>query len=97
MGRPHRTFGELRYTWNHATDGAMPMQTPMRYTGQRFDEAIGLYYYNARYYDPALGRFAQADTIVPDPGSEWVQSTSPVSRNTRPVRPPTTMKGQPAT
>jgi hypothetical protein len=23
-------------------------------------------YYNARWYDPSLGRFAQADTIVPD-------------------------------
>ncbi|MCP4089460.1 MAG: RHS repeat-associated core domain-containing protein, partial [Gammaproteobacteria bacterium] len=45
------------------------LQTPMRYTGQRLDEAIGLYYYNARYYDPALGRFAQADTIVPEPGN----------------------------
>ncbi len=45
------------------------MQTAKRYTGQRFDDAIGLYYYNARYYDPALGRFAQADTIVPEPGN----------------------------
>ncbi|MBN1536942.1 MAG: RHS repeat-associated core domain-containing protein [Anaerolineales bacterium] len=24
-----------------------------------------LYYYNARWYDPQLGRFAQADSIVP--------------------------------
>jgi hypothetical protein len=24
-------------------------------------------YYNTRWYDPALGRFAQADSIVPDP------------------------------
>jgi RHS repeat-associated protein len=32
------------------------------------DVAIGLYFYNARYYDPALGRFVQADTIVPSPG-----------------------------
>ncbi len=30
---------------------------------------IGLYFYNARYYDPALGRFVQADTIVPNPAS----------------------------
>ena len=29
--------------------------------------AGGLYFYNARYYDPALGRFASADTIVPQP------------------------------
>jgi hypothetical protein len=26
-----------------------------------------LYYYNARYYDPHVGRFIQPDTLVPDP------------------------------
>jgi RHS repeat-associated protein len=26
---------------------------------------FGLMFYNARWYDPALGRFAQADTIIP--------------------------------
>ncbi len=31
--------------------------------------AGGLYFYNARYYDPALGRFISADTIVPQPGN----------------------------
>ena len=36
--------------------------------GQRYDHAIGLYFYNARYYDPAIGRFIQPDTIVPNPG-----------------------------
>ena len=41
-----------------------------RFTGQTLDSvAGGLYFYNARYYDPALGRFAQADTIVPQPGN----------------------------
>jgi RHS repeat-associated protein len=29
-------------------------------------EGFGLMFYNARWYDPALGRFAQADTIVPE-------------------------------
>ncbi|MDH7487629.1 MAG: RHS repeat-associated core domain-containing protein [Anaerolineae bacterium] len=33
------------------------------------DESIGLYFYNARYYDPALGWFVSADTIVPEPGN----------------------------
>jgi RHS repeat-associated protein len=28
-------------------------------------EGFGLMFYNARWYDPAIGRFAQADTIVP--------------------------------
>ncbi|MCP4089014.1 MAG: RHS repeat-associated core domain-containing protein [Gammaproteobacteria bacterium] len=63
-------YGESRYTYRKDQGGRdIDLQTPMRYTGQRFDDAIGLYYYNARYYDPALGRFAQADTIVPNPGS----------------------------
>jgi len=28
-------------------------------------EGFGLVFYNARYYDPALGRFAQADSLIP--------------------------------
>ena len=28
-----------------------------------------MYFYNARYYDPALGRFISADTVVPSPGN----------------------------
>ncbi|MBI1176387.1 hypothetical protein GC207_02995 [bacterium] len=37
-----------------------------RFTGQIFDAEVGLYYYGARYYDADLGRFIQADTIIPD-------------------------------
>ena len=40
-----------------------------RFTGQRWDGVIRLYDYNARYYDPATGRFIQPDTIVPNPGN----------------------------
>jgi RHS repeat-associated protein len=38
-----------------------------KYTSQEFDSETGLYNYNARYYNPNLGRFISADTIVPDP------------------------------
>jgi len=41
--------------------------TDRLFTGQRLDSSTGLYYYNARYYDPYLGRFIQPDTLVPDP------------------------------
>ncbi|MDR6872188.1 RHS repeat-associated protein [Bosea sp. BE125] len=34
-----------------------------RYTGQRIDTETGLYYYRARMYAPALGRFLQPDPI----------------------------------
>jgi RHS repeat-associated protein len=37
-----------------------------RYTGQVLDEGTGLYYYNARYYDPVLGRFTQPDDVIQD-------------------------------
>ncbi len=61
---------ELRYhPWGGTrfTDGATP--TARRFTGQVEDVAIGLYFYNARYYDPTLGRFLQADSIVPSPAN----------------------------
>jgi RHS repeat-associated protein len=41
-------------------------QVSRRFTGQVFDGETGLYYYNARYYDPELGRFIQPDTEIPD-------------------------------
>jgi RHS repeat-associated protein len=49
-------FGETKM-------GSVP--TDKLFTGQRLD-GTGLYYYNARYYDPTIGRFISADTIIPD-------------------------------
>jgi len=43
--------------------------TTYNYTGQRLDGGTGLLYYGARFYDPALMRFVQADTLVPEPGN----------------------------
>ncbi len=33
------------------------------YTGREWDSEIGLYYYRARYYDPATGRFISRDLL----------------------------------
>ncbi|MCA9368332.1 RHS repeat-associated core domain-containing protein [Candidatus Kaiserbacteria bacterium] len=44
------------------------VRTDRRFTGQQLDGS-GLYYYNARYYDPEIGHFISPDTLVPDPGS----------------------------
>ncbi len=63
----YKAFGDFRYTWIGG-DGHIPVQTDYRYTGQRYDAAVGLYDYRARWYDPALGRFILPDTIVPQPG-----------------------------
>ena len=61
---------ELRYhPWGGTRFSSGTTPTARRYTGQIEDAAIGLYFYNARYYDPTLGRFIQADTIIPDPAN----------------------------
>ncbi len=39
------------------------------FTGKKLDDESGLYYYGARYYDPLIGRFITADTIVQDPSN----------------------------
>jgi RHS repeat-associated protein len=56
---------EMRY-YPYGETRSGTMDTDRRYTGQRWEAGIGLYDYNARYYDPALGRFVQADTIIPN-------------------------------
>jgi RHS repeat-associated protein len=56
---------ELRYyPWGGSRYAYQTTPTTYRYTGQREAE-IGLYYYGARFYDPALGRFNQADNFTP--------------------------------
>jgi RHS repeat-associated protein len=52
-------FGAVRAAGGIGTDHT--------YTGQIADAATGLMYYRARYYDPQVGRFVSADTIVPHP------------------------------
>ena len=69
-----QALGETRCTWGTATtdyryrEVSRSERSERRGTGQREEAGIGLYYYRARWYDPVLGRFAQADTIVPGGG-----------------------------
>ncbi len=59
-GQGYKAWGEQRYS-----TGITPLPTTFRYTGQRESASFGLYYYGARWYDTALGRFVQADTVIP--------------------------------
>ncbi len=36
---------------------------PYMFTGRRWDEETGIYYYRARQYDPTIGRFLQRDPL----------------------------------
>ncbi|MCC7352426.1 MAG: RHS repeat-associated core domain-containing protein, partial [Anaerolineae bacterium] len=54
-------FGDARYN----PSGQL---TNYRFTGQWLDYGPNIYFYGSRWYDPTIGRFLQADTIVPEPG-----------------------------
>jgi len=56
----YRAWGEVRYS----SGTPIPDYT---FTGQYSNvDDFGLMFFNARWYDPALGRFAQADTVIPE-------------------------------
>jgi RHS repeat-associated protein len=69
-------FGEIRYSWTANLSTTLPY-TPTRYTftGQysymddpapSARQGFGLMFYVSRWYDPSLGRFVQADTLIPE-------------------------------
>jgi RHS repeat-associated protein len=58
-------WGTTRYT-----SGTTP--TTFRFTGQRLESYINLYWYGSRWLDPALGRFIQPDSIIPSIGESSI-------------------------
>ncbi|MHB1295634.1 MAG: RHS repeat-associated core domain-containing protein [Anaerolineae bacterium] len=58
-----------RYDPYGATRSAYEVETAYQFTGQRHEDALGLYFYQSRWYDPHIGRFIQPDTLVPGAGN----------------------------
>ena len=63
MSNDAGTVSEGPYTYDAYGQGASSAGVPFKYTGRRLDPETGLYYYRARYYSAALGRFLQTDPI----------------------------------
>ena len=65
-------FAAVTYTydaWGNVTETLYDTTSngqynSFRYRGYFYDEETGLYYLNSRYYDPAIGRFLNADVYV---------------------------------
>ena len=47
-----------------ASTGELAELNPLRYRGYVCDQETGFYYLQSRYYDPAIGRFINADSMV---------------------------------
>ncbi len=62
--RNYRPYGEP-FEWSGHVKG--PKELLLTFDGQRYDDEEQLYYFNARHYDPVMGRFLASDTKVPDP------------------------------
>ena len=55
------------YPYGAQRSASGTLRTDRTFTGQK-EDGTGLLYYNARYYDPALGTFISPDSLVSDPG-----------------------------
>ena len=75
-------YGAVTITVGGSPQASDPLGNPWMYTSRFTDEETGLYYYRARYYSPATGRFLQRDplSILTGPNLyEYVRS-SPQTR-----------------
>mgnify|MGYP001046769125 CR=1 FL=1 len=64
--------GNITATFDYAPYGSQALGTPPSgpgYTGHVNDPDTGLVYMQARYYDPAVGRFLSVDPMGPTPGN----------------------------
>ena len=55
-GRLLSTEGDMQFT--------LGLDNPLRYRGYVYDRETGLYYLESRYYNPTIGRFINADSII---------------------------------
>ncbi|TAH51166.1 MAG: RHS repeat-associated core domain-containing protein [Chloroflexota bacterium] len=86
LGSTSKTTGASASTQTYYPYGAIKTSsgtppTDYGYTGQKRDASANLMFYGARYYDPALGRFIQPDSIVPSSDPQNLNRYSYVHNN----------------
>ncbi len=64
----YNAWGEILRTIDNTGSLKLSEKNPYRYRGYRYDEETGWYYLNSRYYNPAWGRFINADGLLGEQG-----------------------------
>ncbi len=76
-GYSYSPYGETRSTFN----GVFTNDNPIRYISGYYDTTVNRYRLGARYYDPALGRFTQADPSGQEASAYGYASCNPVNKS----------------
>jgi len=69
------------YPYGETRESSGPENFQYKFTGQEEDPESGLYYYGARFYDPVIGRFISADSVVQAPGDPQTLNRYAYCRN----------------
>lgn len=64
----YNSWGKLLNLTDYSSNG-LGRRNPFRFKGYYYDEELGMYYLNSRYYDPETGRFVNADDFEMIDGS----------------------------
>ena len=64
----YNSWGKLLNLTDYSSNG-LGRRNPSRFKGYYYDEELGMYYLNSRYYDPETGRFVNADDFEMIDGS----------------------------
>ena len=62
-------WGNVTTTYVNGGYDAAAYFNPFKYRGYYHDSETGFYYLNSRYYDPATGRFLNADSVISGSGA----------------------------
>ena len=55
----YNSWGKLLNQTDYSSNG-LGRRNPLHFKGYYYDEELGMYYLNSRYYDPETGRFVDA-------------------------------------
>ena len=58
------SWGNVTTSYSNGGASTAARYNPFRYRGYYYDTETGFYYLNSRYYDPAVGRFLNADGYI---------------------------------